>query len=127
MKNSPKCKDIKEKLSKIKGVSNIADDILVGNLELKFKVNTYGQKLGFTENYILSSIRPMYFKGAYSKMFDDEGIVDVVFQSKNKDDLKSLDYFELLIPGTKQKVLFKRYCYKLLDKVHNHRFSKKIM
>jgi len=100
-------KIIKEKLSKIKGVSNIADDILVGNLELKFKVNTYGQKLGFTENYILSSIRPMYFKGAYSKMFDDEGIVDVVFQSKNKDDLKSLDYFELLIPGTKQKVLLK--------------------
>ncbi len=100
-------KIIKEKLSKIKGVSNIADDILVGNLELKFKVNTYGQRLGFTENYILSSIRPMYFKGAYSKMFDDEGIVDVVFQSKNKDDLKSLDYFELLIPGTKQKVLLK--------------------
>ncbi len=100
-------KIIKEKLSKINGVSNIADDILVGNLELKFKVNSYGQKLGFTENYIVSNIRPMYFKGAYSKMFDNSGIVDVVFQSKNKDNLKSLDYFELIIPGSNDKVLLK--------------------
>ena len=100
-------KTIKEKLSSIKGVSNVADDILVGNMELKFKVNQYGQELGFTESYILSNIRPMYFKGAYSKMFDDEGIVEVVFQSKNKDELSSLNRFELIIPGTAQKVLLK--------------------
>ena len=98
---------IKEKLNSIKGVSNVADDILVGNIELKFKINEYGQKLGFTENYIISSIRPLYFKGAYSKMFDDKGIVDVVFQSKNKDELSSLDRFEILIPQTSQKVLLK--------------------
>ncbi len=100
-------KIIKEKLRSIKGVSNIADDILTGNVELKFKVNQYGQELGFTENYILSNIRPMYFKGAYSKMFDNNGIVEVVFQSKNKDSLESLDNFELLIPNTNQKVLLK--------------------
>ncbi|WP_072680732.1 efflux RND transporter permease subunit [Arcobacter sp. LA11] len=98
---------IKNKLSSIKGVSNIADDILEGNVELKFKVNSYGQRLGFTENYIVSSIRPLYFKGAYSKMFDDNGIVEVVFQSKNKDTLSSLDFFEIIIPGTNQKVLLK--------------------
>ncbi len=98
-------KVIKQKLQTIKGVSNVTDDILEGNVELKFKVNPYGQELGFSENYIISMIRPMYFKGAYSKMFDDEGIVDVVFQSKNKDSLKSLDSFEVLVPGSNQKVL----------------------
>ncbi|RXJ78787.1 acriflavin resistance protein [Arcobacter sp. F155] len=100
-------KVIKDKLNEINGVSNVADDILVGNIELKFKVNEYGQKLGFTENYIISAVRPFYFKGAYSKMFDDKGIVEVVFQSKNKDELSSLDRFEVLIPGTAQKVLLK--------------------
>ena len=49
----------------------------------------------------------MYFKGSYSKMFDKTGIVDVVFQSKDKDELDSLDYFELTVPGTTQKVLLK--------------------
>lgn len=106
-KVSNSVKIIKNEMAKIKGVSNIADDILIGNQELKFKVNAYGQELGFTENYIISNIRPMYFKGSYSKMFDDDGIVDVVFQSKNKDELKSLDYFELMVPESEQKVLLK--------------------
>ena len=96
---------IENKLKSIKGVSNIANDALEGNYELKFKVNAYGQNLGITENHIISSVRPFYFKGAYSKMFDDNGIVDIVFQSKNKDRLESLDYFEILIPGTNQKIL----------------------
>ena len=96
---------LEEKLHSIKGVSNIANDALEGNFELKFRVNAYGQSLGITENYIVSQVRPFYFKGAYSKMFDKSGIVDIIFQSKNKDDLKSLDYFELLIPNTNQKIL----------------------
>ena len=98
---------LEEKLHSIKGVSNIANDALEGNFELKFRVNVYGQSLGITENYIVSQVRPFYFKGAYSKMFDKSGIVDIIFQSKNKDDLKSLDYFELLIPNTNQKILLK--------------------
>ncbi len=98
---------IKAKLETIKGVSSVSDDILEGNVELKFKINQYGQNLGFTENYILSNIRPMYFKGAYSKMFDKDGIVDVVFQSKNKDSLKSLNNFEILVPSSNEKVLLK--------------------
>jgi multidrug efflux pump subunit AcrB len=100
-------KVIKDKLKTIEGVSNVSDDILLGNVELKFKVNTYGQDLGFTESYIISNIRPLYFKGAYSKMFDDEGIVEVVFQSKNKNKIKSLDNLELLIPRSTKKVLLK--------------------
>ncbi|RXK14183.1 acriflavin resistance protein [Halarcobacter mediterraneus] len=98
---------LKDKLNLIDGVSNVADDILVGNIELKFKINEYGQKLGFSESYILSSIRPFYFKGAYAKMFDNNGIVEIIFQSKNKDELSSLDNFEVLIPNTNQKVLLK--------------------
>ena len=105
VKNS--VENIKKALLEIKGVSNIADDSILGNVELKFKVNAYGQNLGISENYIVSSIRPFYFKGAYSKMFDDKGIVDVVFQSKNKDSLVSLDNFELIVPNTEQKILLK--------------------
>ncbi len=96
---------LKDELSKIKGVSNIADDSLTGNYELKFKVNAYGYELGFSEESILSELRPLYFKGTYSKMFDDKGIIDIVFKSKNKDELKSLNSFEVTLPGTNQKVL----------------------
>ncbi|MEN8718531.1 MAG: efflux RND transporter permease subunit [Sulfurovum sp.] len=88
-------KTLKDGLSSINGVSNIADDALVGNYEIKFKVNSYGQNLGISEQSILNELRPYYMKSSYSKMFDEKGIVDVVFESKNKDNLSSLENFEV--------------------------------
>lgn len=96
---------IKKSLSQIEGVSNIADDALTGNYELKFKVNSYGNELGITEESILSELRPFYFKGTYSKMFDDEGIVDIVFKSKSKDILGSLDTFEVSTSNNEKVLL----------------------
>ena len=97
-------KKLKESFSKTKGVSNIADDALTGNYELKFKVNNYGNNIGISEETILNELRPFYFKGTYSKMFDNEGIVDIVFESKSKDVLNSLDTFEISTQSG-QKVL----------------------
>jgi len=98
-------KTIKTKLGKIKGVKNIADDVLLGNLDLKFSINPYGQELGFTETGVVNLLKAYYFKGDFSKMYDDSGIVDIVFQSKNKDIKKSLDSFELTVPNSDKKVL----------------------
>jgi multidrug efflux pump subunit AcrB len=95
---------LKKHLDSIKGVSNIADDALIGNYELKFKVNSYGNDLGINEQTILNELRPYYFKGTYSKMFDNEGIVDIVFKSKSKDILSSLESFEITTTSN-QKVL----------------------
>ncbi len=96
---------IKTELGKIKGVKNIADDVLLGNLDLKFSINPYGQSLGFTETDVVNLLKPYYFKGNFSKMYDDSGIVDIVFQSVNKDIKQSLDSFEVTIPNTDTKVL----------------------
>ena len=99
-------KILKQSLLKINGVSNIADDLIIGNYELKFKVNTYGYNLGINEELILNQLRPYYFKGTYSKMFDNQGIIDIVFESKHKDILESLDTFTINTPSN-QKVLLK--------------------
>ncbi|QKF82219.1 efflux RND transporter permease subunit [Halarcobacter ebronensis] len=98
-------KILKDELSKIEGVYNIADDSLFGNFDLKFKVNSYGYELGFSEESILSELRPLYLKGTYSKMFDDKGIIDIVFKSENRDILSSLQNFEVTIPNSQKKVL----------------------
>ena len=100
-------KTIKKELSDINGVTNIADDILIGNKELKFTINSYGQKLGFSENSIVNELKPFYFKSGFAKMYDKEGIVEIILQSKNKDIRNSLATFELTIPNTTQKVFLK--------------------
>ncbi len=98
---------IKKELASIDGVVNIADDILLGNNDLKFTVNSYGQSLGFNETNIINILKPFYFKANMSQMYDDSGIVDIIFESKNKDIKTSLDNFELNIPQSLQKVLLK--------------------
>jgi len=97
-------KKLKDSFSKTNGVSNIADDALTGNYELKFKVNSYGNNIGISEETILNELRPFYFKGTYSKMFDNQGIVDIIFESKSKDILNSLNTFEITT-SSGQKVL----------------------
>jgi len=99
-------KELKQALKNTLGVSNIADDALIGNYELKFKINNYGNTIGITEENILNELRPFYFKGTYSKMFDDKGIVEIIFESKHKDILSSLDTFEITTSNG-EKVLLK--------------------
>lgn len=98
---------IKEALENIKEVSNIADDVLTGNLDLKFTVNSYGQMLGFNEAILVNILKPYYFKGSFSKMYDQSGIVEIVYQSKNKDIKTSLDDFEVTVPNSNKNVLLK--------------------
>ncbi|CAM3903473.1 efflux RND transporter permease subunit [Arcobacter cloacae] len=96
---------LKDILANVQGVTNIADDSILGNYELKFKINSYGYSLGVTEELVLNQLRPFYFKGTYSKMFDKEGLIDIVFESEHKDILQSLDTFTINISN--QKVLLK--------------------
>ncbi len=98
-------KTTKDTLENIQGVTNVADDVLLGNLDLKFSINPYGQSLGFTETDVVNLLKPYYFKGSFSKMYDDSGIVDIVFQSVNKDIKQSLDNFEITVPNSDTKVL----------------------
>jgi len=106
-KLSQAIKKVKNELSNIKGVTNISDDILLGNYELKFSINPYGQKLGFSENSIVNELKPFYFKSSFAKMYDDDGIVEIIMQSKNKDIKQSLYKFEVNIPNSDKKVLLK--------------------
>jgi len=98
-------KTTKDTLENIKGITNVADDVLLGNLDLKFSINPYGQALGFSETDVVNILKPYYFKGSFSKMYDDSGIVDIVFQSVNKDIKQSLDTFEVNVPNSDTKVL----------------------
>ncbi len=96
--------ELERALGDIKGVINIADDSLKGNKEIKLKLNSYGQSLGLNEEMIVAQIRPYYFKAAYAKMYDDSGIVDIKFESKNRDIISSLENFEIDVANQGIKV-----------------------
>ncbi len=92
-------KKVEDELSKIDGVHNISDDAKEGEDELKLRLNSYGQLLGFTEGALTAALQPFFLKGEYAKMFNDEGLVRIRMEDMNKERYETLKRFELQVPG----------------------------
>ncbi len=97
-------------LAKIDGVYDLANDTDVGEKELKLRVNSYGQELGFNEQVIANELRAYYLKGEYGKMFNETGLVRIRIEGSLKDELSSINDFQVQVPGTKQYIALKDVC-----------------
>ena len=95
---------LEKKLHNIKGVYNISDDAMLGEKELKLRVNRYGQELGFSEAYISNALRAYYLKGEYGKLFNAKGLIRIRLDSGANEDISSLNHIELQIPNKNQYV-----------------------
>ena len=95
---------LRKALLKIEGVYNIADDADIGEMELKLRVNPYGQELGLNEELLSAELRAYYLKGEYGKMFNEEGLVRIRIESGINEDIRSLERIEVQIPSTQQYV-----------------------
>lgn len=97
-------KTLQDSLLKVDGVGNIDHDLLDGNIELKLEPNSYGQRLGIDEGYLVSALRPLYFKGEYAKILNQNGIVKLKLQSTYKDSLTDFNNYKIKIPNSNQMI-----------------------
>ena len=98
---------LEQKLGSIKGVYNITDDAVLGEKELKIRVNRYGQELGFNEQAIAQVLRAYYLKGEYGKLFGTSGLIRIKIQSDLDTNINSIKSVELQVPGQQQFVTLK--------------------
>ena len=106
----PSLEYLQDELSKIEGVFNISDDADLGEKELKLRVNSYGQELGFNEKSISSELRAYYLKGEYGKLFNANGLIRIKLESSINKDINSINNIELQIPSTDQYVALREVC-----------------
>jgi multidrug efflux pump subunit AcrB len=103
-----------EKLQKalegVNGVFDVVNDADVGEKELKLRVNSYGQELGFNEQVISRELRSYYLKGEYGKMFNEDGLVRLRIEGSSKDEFASIYDFQVQVPGKKQYVALRDVC-----------------
>jgi len=99
-----------KKLSEINGVNNVGNDLTIGEMELKLRVNSYGQELGFNEELVSSELRSYYLKGEYGKMFNEKGLLRIKIESDMREQIKSIDALELQVPSTMQFVALHDIC-----------------
>ena len=94
-------KKVEENLSKVSGVHDIGNNAHEGELELKLRVNEYGQSLGLSEGAITSALRGSFFKGEYAKAFNQEGLVRIKVEDRYKDQKGSIENFKITTPEGK--------------------------
>jgi len=102
--------ELEKAMLSIDGLINIGNDADVGEKELKLRINTYGQRLGFNEQIITNELRAYYLKSEYGKMFNESGLVRVRIEGNNKDTLSSLDQMEVKVPGRISYVALNEVC-----------------
>lgn len=112
-------KILEKRLTDTPFVYNVTNDIQAGEAELKLRVNSYGQQLGFSEAKVAQVVQSMHLKAEYSKMFDQEGLLSIKLESSRKDSLDSLKSLEVALDDNR-KVLLKDIC----DFIYVQSFSK---
>ncbi len=98
---------IKNTLLKIDGLKDVMSNKQNGPEELKLKINSYGQKLGFNESYLISTLRGMFLEAEYGKMLGSIGVIRVTLQDANKDNNYNLKNTYIYTPDGRQKVELK--------------------
>ena len=84
---------LKEYISSLDGIKNVASSANFGVEEIKLKVNAYGESLGITEQSLGSNLSNIYLSKKKSVFFDNEGMLDLKIQSiykDNNDDLENI-------------------------------------
>ena len=98
---------IESALKKIDGLKDVMSDKQEGPQELKLKINKYGQELGFSETYLINSLRGLFLEAEYGKMLGSIGIIRVTLQDKNKDNNYDLKNLSIYTPDGRKKVALK--------------------
>ncbi len=101
---------LKEALTVIDGVHDVADNAKEGVRELKLRVNEYGQQLGFNEGYVTASLKGTLLKAEYGKMFNDTGLVRIRIEDPEKDQSMVMESVRLTTPDGKQVVRLGDIC-----------------
>jgi len=110
---------IKKHLQKKPGIVFVQDSASQGIKELKLRINSYGESLGFTESSLAFVLNALYLKNQQNKGLDSQGIFEVLTFEKNKDDFNTLYNLEVSIPQSKKQIALNEICDFLYIKNYN--------
>ena len=92
---------LKKELAKINGVTDISDNLKLGDNEYKYSVNNYGHNLGLTDQSIAAALSSYFMEKKQANTFNESGIIDIVTQSLYKDSIDELKHFLISIDDAK--------------------------
>ncbi len=86
---------LENELHKVKGVKEVIDNIQLGKMEYKIKLNAYGEHLGLSEGSVAQMLSGYFLGGRKAQTFGSDGVVDITTEYEQKDRLATLNEFEI--------------------------------
>ena len=92
---------LKKALAQIKGVVDITDNTNLGEKEYKFALNSYAHSLGLSDSEIATQVKNYFTENEQANTYNNDGIIKIITQSVNKDNLEALKHFLITIDSKK--------------------------
>ncbi|MEE8589659.1 MAG: efflux RND transporter permease subunit, partial [Sulfurimonadaceae bacterium] len=86
---------LEEKLKPIDGVKDVINNIRLGKMEYKIKLNAYGEQLGLSEGAVAQVLSGYFLGSRKAQTFGNDGVVDITTEYQQKDSLATLNEFEI--------------------------------
>ncbi len=91
-------KELEKKISKMRGIKDISDNIDYGKKEYKIKINKYGESLGFNEKSVALALSGYFLDNRKAMTFNKDGVMEIKTRALNKDKERTFLDFELQTP-----------------------------
>ncbi|WP_456432075.1 efflux RND transporter permease subunit, partial [Nitratifractor sp.] len=97
-------KALEAKLRAIPGVYDVADNAKEGPMEIKLTPTPYGERLGFTEEYLVNALRGLLLDAEFGKSFGPKGLVRIRLLAHDRDRDFDLAHLQLSTPDGSRMV-----------------------
>jgi multidrug efflux pump subunit AcrB len=88
-------KKLEEKISKIEGIRDFGDNIKLGKMEYKIKINPYGESLGLSEATIAKTLSAYFLEQKQATTFNERGVMEIKTEDSAKDSIDTFLSFNL--------------------------------
>ncbi len=88
-------KKLEKEISKIDGIRDYGNNIKLGKMEYKIKINSYGESLGLSEATIAKTLSAYFLEQKQATTFNERGVMEIKTEDSAKDSIDTFLSFNL--------------------------------
>lgn len=90
-------KKLESEISKIEGIRDFSDNIKLGKIEYKIKINSYGESLGLSEASVAKTLSAYFLEQKQANTFNESGVMEIKTEDSFKDSIETFLNFSIAL------------------------------
>jgi len=90
-------KKLENEISKIDGIRDFSNNIRLGKMEYKIKINSYGESLGLSEVSVAKTLSAYFLEQKQATTFNERGVMEIKTEDSAKDKIDTFLDFNIAL------------------------------